>query len=170
MTRITLIALTPTGETLLVRQGEVTRMVQPPEFGGNRTLTEEEAESAIRHLDLTRVDRTFDGWDNLNRFVQKTAAKVPRRDGGKGPLKLDVACEQLKVAERWLAQGRLQDASRTAVRLLGEDVVLQDPEARTRARAILSACHDAPPRASGSSTLHDRARHKWEAVRLNPAA
>jgi hypothetical protein len=166
---ITLIAMSPAGSTLVVRD-EVARVwLYPPEGAGHpQVIDPETMEQAIARGDLERVGREFESWGDLDAFRQQRAAQAtPDETVYAESFDLDDVESMIEVAERWLSEGNGERARLLAFRLLRVPIVRADSRACDRVLGLLERygrpslpLHTQPP-----TSLQAEARDRWELAR-----
>jgi hypothetical protein len=166
---VTLVAMSPSGSTLVLRDRGSRLWLYPPAGAGQpRVIDPELAEQVIARGDLDRVGRDFEGWDDLDAFRQKRAAKAtPTEVVDVESLDLHDVELMMEVAERWLAGGEGDRARQLALRLLRVPAVRSDADANDRLVGFIEKLGrpDLRLHSEPTTTLQARAYERWELPR-----
>jgi hypothetical protein len=144
--RITLVAMSPAGTTLVLRDRISRLWLYPPRGAGQpRVLDEEAIERVIARADLERVGREFESWPELEDFRQLCASRMapPEAVDLKSLDGVDVE-RTIDVAERWLADGDGGRARQLVVALLDVPAALSDDATRRRLVELLKQMEQPP--------------------------
>ena len=169
---ITLVAMPPSGEVFIARDGDALWLVSPPGAGGPQRVDEETAMRAVADHGFDLIEQSFADWAELD-------AERQRRAGiGLAEVKIDVEgfdAEDvrgvLRAVERFRQRGQTARARRVAHRLLEAPVVRREDELyagimallrRARRRARLAAGSD---RAIRAVAKHASACNSWRSPR-----
>ncbi len=141
---VTLLAMAPSGATLILRDRRERLWLYPPVGAGKpRVIDSETAEQAIGRHDLERIDQDFASWAELDEFRQQRVRKTsPRTIVDVQSLDLEDVERLLTVAERWLADEEGERACQLALRLLRVPAVLGDPATHERLVGLLESLHE----------------------------
>jgi len=140
---VTLVAMPPSGEVFIARDGDALWLVPPPGAGGPQRIDDETAARAVAYHGFDRIDESFAGWAELD-------AERQRRAGiGLGEVKIDVEgfdAEDvrgvMRALERFRKRGQTARARRVAHRLLQAPVVRSDDELYASVMALLHELDD----------------------------
>src|SRR4051812_44284195 len=76
---ITLLAMTPAGEAVIVEERDRTTLIELTTRGDHRAdATREDAETAVRRHGWLAIDQRFDSWPELERFRVRIAEETLR--------------------------------------------------------------------------------------------
>ncbi len=105
---IMLIAMAPSGETFITRDGNGRVWLHQPEgAGGAGPIADAVAERAVADHGFDRIDEEFETWAALDEFRQARAARVtPAVIVDRNALDLDDVERLLGVGKRWRAEGQ----------------------------------------------------------------
>jgi hypothetical protein len=166
---VTLVAMTRSGATLVLRDRVDRLWLYPPEGAGRpRVVSPELADQVIARQDMERVDRDFQSWQDLDEFRQERAsALTPTTIVDLQALDPDDIESLLGVAERWRAEGDAERARRLVIKLLGTPVARADEALHARLLALLERLEE--PRLDirpGPRTPRQAAaRERWQQPR-----
>lgn len=140
---ITLVAMPPSGEVFIARDGDALWLVSPPGAGGPQRIDDETAARAVCDHGFDLIEESFAGWAELD-------AERQRRAGiGLADVKIDIEgfdAEDvhgvLRALERFRQRGQIPRARRVAHRLLEAPVVRTDDELYTSVVALLRELDD----------------------------
>lgn len=119
-------------------------------------------DDAVARHHLTRVDRSFDSWEELDDFrLQQAEAFLQRFAPRRHDLTADDVRRGLRQIERWVRRRERSMARRLALHLLALDVVRID---ETLHREVVRAV-DAATTPSGATWLRQDALHSKRALR-----
>lgn len=165
MSEVTLLAMAPAGDVLVVRDRNGDVWVHPPSgVGRPRKIDPHMADRAIARHDFERVDRGFTTWEELDAFVEERVSRLPALPPV-DPDALDApnVRELLAVAERWATEGDVSGARRLAVRLLVVPAAAQESDLRESLLVFLEALDRQRPsvRSQPKSDFHRLARERY---------
>lgn len=168
--RIALIAMDPSGASLVLCDGHGRVWLYPPEgTGGPRVIEFDAAEEIIAWQDMERIDREFASWAELEAFRQERAARLtPETVADVEAFDLEDVEELVAVAEGWHDDGDTDQARKLVVRLLRAPVARADPAAYD---LLLAALESLEPLADSSGQpTHPRAEARPRLKELPRAA
>lgn len=165
---VTLVAMAPSGATLVLRDRGGRLWLYPPSGAGRPRVVEPAlAERVIVEQDLDRLDRDFASWTELDEFRQEQTARA-------GEMVVDVESLDshdiellLTVAERWLAGGEGDRARVLALRLLRVPVVRVDAGIYEQLVDLIDRL-ERPRldlRANARTALQQAAHERWDMLR-----
>jgi hypothetical protein len=166
---VTLVAMAPSGATLVVRDTDDRTWLHPsPGAGQPRLIDPDRVERAIAYGDLERIDQDFADWEELDAFRQERARRVTPQ------IIVDIDAfdahdveRHLEVAERWLAEGDVDRPRKLAFRLLRTPVAHSDEGVHERLVDFLERVGE-PVQALRSrprTELQVAARARWRQLR-----
>ena len=140
---VTLVAMPPSGEVFIARDGDALWMVPPPGAGGPQRIDDETAARAVADHGFDLIEESFAGWAELD-------AERQRRAGiGLAAVQIDVegfdAADVrgvLRALERFRQRGQTGRTRRVAHRLLEAPVVRSDDELYASVVALLQDLDD----------------------------
>jgi hypothetical protein len=166
---VTLVAMSPAGSTLVLRDRGDRLWHYPPEgVGRPRVIDSNLAEREIARGDLERLEREFESWEDLDAFRQERAAQMtPGEVVDVESLDLHDVELMLGVARQWLADGEGDRARALALRLLRVPAVRSDADANDRLVGFIEKLGrpDLRLRSEPTTTLQARAYERWELPR-----
>lgn len=168
MDRITLLAMAPSGETYLARdRAERVWLFQPIGAGEPEIVDPSLVGRAVAHGGFDRVDRDFESWDDLDRFLNDRASLVVQ-EFVRDPSELDShdVARLLAVARSWMDDGHHRRATQTALALLSLPAARADVAVHDRLVALLVELGQPSPRwRSEPKTDAQRAvRERWDSL------
>ena len=158
-------AMAPSGETVIVRDRSGRVWLHPPQGAGRPEVIDEAlAQRAVADHGFERIDRSFQSWEQLDRFRQERASRLnPKVVVNRDALDLEDVERLTAVGRRWVAEGQGARARGLVVELLRLPAVRADGEAHDRLLAFLEEL--AQPRLSVVSKPLTRrqaaARERW---------
>jgi hypothetical protein len=166
---VTLVAMAPSGATLLVRDSDDRTWLCPSPGAGQPCLIDpERIEQVIARGDLERIDRDFAGWEELDAFRQERARRVtPQTILDIDSFDAHDVERHLSVAERWLANGDADRPRKLALRLLRTPVARSDAEVHERLIDLLERVGEPliAFRSTPRTSLQAAARERWQLQR-----
>jgi hypothetical protein len=166
---VTLVAMAPSGATLVVRDTDDRTWLYPsPGAGQPRLIDSERVEQVIARGDLERIDRDFAGWEELDAFRQERARRVtPQTIVDIDSFDAHDVERHLAVAEQWLAEGDADRPRKLALRLLRTPVARSDTEVSDRLIDFLERLGEPVVafRSTPRTSLQAAARERWQLQR-----
>jgi hypothetical protein len=166
---VTLIAMAPSGATLVVRDDFDRVWLYPPQGAGQPQVMDPDfAEWVIAHNDLDRIGRDFASWDALEAFRQERARRVtPQTIVDFGAFDAHDVEQLLEVAEEWLADGDAHRTRALVLALLRAPVTLSSPELHARLIDCLERLGEPviALRSAPRTPLQAAARERWRQQR-----
>jgi hypothetical protein len=166
---VTLVAMAPSGATLLVRDtSDRTWLCPSPGAGQPCVIDPERVEQVIARGDLERIDREFASWEELDAFRQERARRVtPQTIVDIDSFDAHDVERHLAVAERWLAEGDAERPRKLAFRLLRTPVAHSDAEVHERLVNLLERLGQPvlSLRSTPRTPLQAAARERWQLQR-----
>lgn len=140
---ITLVAMPPSGEVFIARDGNTLWLVPPPGAGARHPIDERTAARAVADHGFDLIEESFASWDELD-------AERQRRAGiGLAAVKIDVERFDasdvrgvLRALQRFRRRGQSARARRVAHRLLEAPVVRHDDVLYAAVVALLQDLDD----------------------------
>jgi hypothetical protein len=134
MKPITLVAMAPSGATLVVRDTDNRMWLCPsPGAGRSHVIDPERVEQAIAYGDLERINQDFVDLEELDAFRQERARRVtPQTIVDIDAFDAHDVEELLEVAEGLLTEGDVDRPRKLVVRLLRTPVARSDVEVNER--------------------------------------
>ncbi len=167
--RLTLLASSPAGTTLVLRDRAGRLWLYPPVAAGQpRELDVEQAERVIAHGELERVERTFGSWAELDAFRQaRAAAATPQEAVDVEKFDLQDVELMLGVARELLSEGESERARLLVLRLLRAPAAKSDRDAYEQLLDFLEGLErpSLSPAAQPPSSYQQKARERWELAR-----
>jgi hypothetical protein len=117
---VVLIAMSPAGDTYIVQgpAGEFW-VIQPEGLGGVTPATPTEVEFQIARRDLLRIDKRFNEWIALHRYINQRASQyTPETVVAAHELDAEDIKRLLRTAREWVVEGRAADALELTINLL----------------------------------------------------
>lgn len=148
---ITLVAMPPSGEVFIMRDGDGLWLVPPPGAGDWQPIDEETVARAVADHGFDLIEETFAGWEELDAERQRRA--------GVGLAAVEIDVERFDAADvrgvlrslnRFRRHGEADRALRVASRLLEAPVVRGDDDLYASVLALLRQLVDervSPPAA-----------------------
>lgn len=165
MTGHTLVAMSASGETLVVRDGDGQLWLVRAEGAGVPLLLDDvRADHAVDRYGLDRVGQTFSNWKELDGFRQQRAGAItPEVIVDAGAFDHADVRELLAVGRRWAAEGQRHRAARLATALLGVPVVRADDSLFAETKKLLGQCLEPEPAypSEPATSLQSEARQRW---------
>jgi hypothetical protein len=168
MKPVTLVAMAPSGATLVVRDPDDRTWLCPsPGAGQPHVIDPERVEQAIAYGDLERIDQDFADLKELDAFRQERARRVtPQMIVDIDAFDAHDVEELLEVAEEWLAEGDAARPRKLAYRLLRTPVACSDVEVNERLVGFLERLEEPVVALSStpSTKRHAAGRERWQLV------
>lgn len=140
---ITLVAMPPSGEVFIARDGDTLWLVPPPGAGPRKVIDEETVARAVADHGFDLIDESFPSWAELD------AERQQRAGIGLTAVKIDVddfdasdVRGVLRALERFRRRGQSARSRRVAHRLLEAPVVRSDDELHASVMALLYELDD----------------------------
>lgn len=162
---ITLLALAPSGETLMVRDrsGRIW-LIRPPGAGPSQLVDVPVVERAIADHGFLRIEQDFENWETLEAYRQERAAEImPGVAVSRHALDSEDVRRLLGVARRWITDDRGPQARALALELLRTNAARQDINLHEELVSFLADMNELRPDfvSEPATPLQASARQRW---------
>ena len=170
MDDIKLLAMAPSGETLVVRDRSGRVWLHPPQGAGRPELIDEAvAERSVADHGFDRIDQAFPSWEALDSFRQGRAARVtPDVVVDRAALDMRDVERLWAVARRWVVEGQGPRARRLAYELLRVPAVRADEATHNGIVSFVEGLEEPrlATRSRPATELQSAARARWQSLDL----
>ena len=168
MDDIRLLAMAPSGETLVVRDRGGRVWLHPPQGAGRPELIDEAlADRVVADHGFERIDQPFPSWEALDSFRQERAARLaPEVVVDRDALDLGDVERLWAVARRWAVEGQGVRAKRLAFELLRVPAVRADEATHDALVSFVEELEEPRlvTRSRAGTSLQSAARERWQSL------